>query len=378
MLEQMNLKSFRANVRNVYSICGLPFDAIDIEGTAKLIDESIATKADCFISTPNVNFAISALQNDDFFNSVLKSDISIIDGTPLLGIAKLLKLPFDERVAGSDLFQFLSQRNCETKIKVFFFGGEPGVAELAHEKLNNISKGLESVGFYDPGFVHVDAMSTESIINEINACQPDFIVVALGAAKGQKWIMQNRNRLSAPVISHLGAVINFLAGTVKRAPELWQRLGCEWLWRIVEEPSLWKRYFFDGLSFSKLLLFSVFPSIIYDGWLRKKYDGEDLKASVRDLGNGHFQLAGYFSRQEVTKIHTLIDMCDAVDSSTIVLGMESIVYIDVAIIAHLMLLQCELDKIGKKLVLNGLSDRIIKIFRYNNVIDRFQINKNAN
>jgi N-acetylglucosaminyldiphosphoundecaprenol N-acetyl-beta-D-mannosaminyltransferase len=374
----MNLKSFQPRVRNVYSICGLPFDAVDIEGAAKIIDESIAAKSDCFISTPNVNFAISAQQNDAFFYSVLNSDISIIDGAPLLGIAKLLKLPFHQRVAGSDLFQFLSNRNCERKIKVFFFGGEKGIAELAHENLNKVSHGMESVGFYDPGFVDVAAMSTENIIHEINACEPDFIVVALGAAKGQKWIMQNKDRLSAPVISHLGAVINFLAGTVKRAPSGWQRLGFEWLWRIVQEPSLWKRYFFDGLSFAKLLLFSVFPLIIYDRWLTKKYNGENLKTVVDDLGDGHFQLSGYFSQQEVAKIYTLMDMCEAVDGSTIVLQMDNIIYIDAAIIAHLMLLQCELDKIGKKLLLNGLSDRSLKIFSYNNVIDRFQINKSAN
>jgi N-acetylglucosaminyldiphosphoundecaprenol N-acetyl-beta-D-mannosaminyltransferase len=150
-------------------------------------------------------------------------------------------------------------------LRVFFFGGEMGAGELASQKINRKPAGLLAVGHYTPGFGSVDEMSTPEIINAINQHDVEFLIVSLGAKKGQAWIEKNRHLLKAPVISHLGAVINFFAGTVKRAPVWMQRCGLEWLWRIMQERSLWKRYFFDGLQFFNLLIFKVLPYAI---WLR--------------------------------------------------------------------------------------------------------------
>jgi len=86
------------------------------------------------------------------------------------------------------------------------------------------------------------------VLQAINASQADFLVVALGAKKGQAWILHNLEHLQVPVVSHLGAVVNFVAGTVQRAPAAWQRAGLEWLWRIKEEPALFGRYWNDGLA----------------------------------------------------------------------------------------------------------------------------------
>lgn len=84
-------------------------------------------------------------------------------------------------------------------------------------------------------------MSNAETIERINASGADFLVVSLGARKGQAWIMQNRQHLSVLLISHLDAMVNFVAGTVSRAQQWMQRFGLEWLWRIKEEPVLWRR-----------------------------------------------------------------------------------------------------------------------------------------
>ena len=81
----------------------------------------------------------------------------------------------------------------------------------------------------------------------MNAARPDFLVVSLGAAKGQAWIMRNLHRLDVPLVSHLGAVVNFVAGEVRRAPRWMQRSGLEWAWRVKEEPALLRRYAGDAL-----------------------------------------------------------------------------------------------------------------------------------
>jgi N-acetylglucosaminyldiphosphoundecaprenol N-acetyl-beta-D-mannosaminyltransferase len=89
-------------------------------------------------------------------------------------------------------------------------------------------------------------MSSADIRDKINQAKPDFIIVSLGAAKGQDWIEHNQSELDAPVIAHLGAVVDFVAGSIQRAPKWMSRIGLEWAWRIFAEPALWKRYWNDG------------------------------------------------------------------------------------------------------------------------------------
>lgn len=244
--------------REVHCLLGLPFDAVDMSGAVQRIRAAASNRFPCFLSTPNLNFLIAAQSDVGFRSSVVNSDLSIADGMPLIWIAHLLGIPIRERVAGSALFDIL--RNDSGKpLSVYFFGGPEGAAETACRRLNMEGRGLTCAGFESPGFGSIDEMSAEATIQRINASNADFLVVSLGAKKGQAWIERNRHRITVPVISHLGAVVNFVAGTVKRAPVWMQNLGLEWLWRIKEDPALWRRYFWDGLALLRLLAGRVLP-----------------------------------------------------------------------------------------------------------------------
>lgn len=247
--------------RKVYSVLGLPFDALVMSEAVACVQFSIDEQQSCFISTPNLNFLKTSQSDTLFRKSVINSDLSLADGMPLIWIARLLRIPLIERVPGSGLIEALmcSGPKGGNPVKVFLFGGEDGVADLACEKLDKNPCGICCAGSLNPGFGSVEEMSEPGIIECINKSDADFVIVSLGAQKGQEWIERNRHQLDAPVISHLGAVVNFLAGTVDRAPVSWQRFGLEWLWRIKEEPTLWKRYFSDGLAFLKLLCYQVLP-----------------------------------------------------------------------------------------------------------------------
>jgi N-acetylglucosaminyldiphosphoundecaprenol N-acetyl-beta-D-mannosaminyltransferase len=104
------------------------------------------------------------------------------------------------------------------------------------------------------------------LIEQINASNADFLVAALGARNGQLWLLRNHSRLQVPVRSHLGATINFQAGTVKRAPRIMRKLGLEWLWRIKEEPPLFYRYWHDGVVLLRLLATRVLPLALAMRW----------------------------------------------------------------------------------------------------------------
>ncbi len=145
--------------------------------------------------------------------------------------------------------------------------GEPGVGDMARSALNRgDTKRLECVATIDPGVVTPENMVDPKILEQINATKSDFLIVALGAQKGQAWLVANRGKLAVPVVSHLGATLNFLAGAVRRAPEGVRKLGLEWLWRIKEEPKLAPRHLSDGGRLAWLLLTRVLPLSL---WLRR-------------------------------------------------------------------------------------------------------------
>ncbi len=244
--------------REVYAVLGLPVDAIDMGGAVAKLRRAALTNTPCMVSTPNLNFAVNALTDAAFRHSVVTSDLSLADGMPLVWVARLLGLPIRQRVSGAGVFEALAA-HAPPAVTVFFFGGPDGAAHAACQRVNATASGLRCVGFAAPGFGTLQQMSAEAYIERINASGAQFVVAALGAQKGQAWLQRNRTRLVAPVRCHLGAVVNFAAGTVRRAPALLQHAGLEWLWRIAEEPALWKRYALDGLVFLRLLLLDVLP-----------------------------------------------------------------------------------------------------------------------
>lgn len=251
--------------RELHWILGLPFDAISLAEAVQTVRNAARRRTPLFISTPNLNFLIASQKDPAFRDSVIHSDLSLADGMPILWLAELLKVPIRERVAGSTLFEQLRYsplRPEERPLRVYFFGGPDGVAEKAANAINQDSSSMQCVGYCSPGFGSLDDISTPELLVHINASQADFVVVSLGAKKGQAWIERNRKHLQAPIISHLGAVVNFVAGNVQRAPTWMQRVGLEWVWRIKEEPSLWKRYLNDGLSLLYLTITQVVPAAL--------------------------------------------------------------------------------------------------------------------
>jgi N-acetylglucosaminyldiphosphoundecaprenol N-acetyl-beta-D-mannosaminyltransferase len=245
--------------RSVYCILGMPIDAIDLPAVVQKIDAAAANRHHLRISTPNLNFLVSSLSDPEFRQSLLDSDLCPPDGTPILWIARLLGLPIRKRAAGSDLLELLKTRASDRKLKVFLFGGAEGVADAAARNINAQGGGLVCVGTLNPGFGEIDDMSHEPVIETVNSSGADFLILSLGAKKGQLWLQRNRSRVKIPVQSHLGAAISFNAGTVKRAPPLVRRWGLEWLWRIKEEKYLWARYRNDGIVFLRLLVTRVLP-----------------------------------------------------------------------------------------------------------------------
>lgn len=250
--------------RDVFCLLGLVIDSVGIDDAVCILRSAAKRKKPYLMSTPNVNFLVNSLRNQEFRDAVLDSDLCVADGMPLVWISKLLGLPLSERVAGSDVFERLKRPVDEGqhKMSVFFFGGANGVGRRAGDSLNSESGNLTYAGSIEPGFGSVEDMSGPNDILSINESNADFLVVALGAVKGHLWLEKNKDSLHIPIRSHLGAVINFESGRIGRAPDMVVRLGLEWLWRIKEEPRLWQRYWRDGLDLTSIFFTKIVPLAI--------------------------------------------------------------------------------------------------------------------
>lgn len=353
--------------REVYGVLGIPIDVVDMAAVVRRI-ESAAAKAQPFlISTANLNFLIASQTDAEFRRSLLNSDLCIADGMPVVRIARLLGVPIKERVAGSDLFEFLkSRKDGATALKVFFFGGAEGAAAAACKKINSESKTMTCVGYYEPGFGSADEMSTDAIIEAINESKADFLAVALGAKKGQSWLLRNHSRLRIPVRVHLGATINFQAGSIRRAPTGVQRLGLEWLWRIKEEPQLWRRYWGDGFALLRLCVSHVLPILISAFWHRLKQSPIGTLGIERAQDHKFVTLSlngDAVARNVRYAVPIFRDA--AVGVETFAINFTATRLIDARFLGLLVVLRKHLEREGGRLAFTGMSPRIARIFRNN-------------
>jgi len=350
--------------RDVWCLFGLPVDNLTMDSCKGLLRGKARPPMRGVLSTINVNWVAQSFADPSFRAAILNSELVSLDGRPLLWLAKLLGYPMSEVVAGSSLIQELHQETSTSQpLSIFFFGGDEGAAELAMAQVNIRQGGLRAVGALNPGFETVAAMSSDAIITAINKAAPDILLVALGAKKGTQWIECNRHRLRARVISHLGATINFVAGTVQRAPRLVQNIGLEWAWRILQEPKLFRRYGADGLILLRFLAKRFLLWRQYLAWQKRfrqvqiddSVDVLEENQAIRLLFGRNLQI----SRNSLVRKVFIAGVCSGKDMT---LDFQQTEFVDGAFVGLLLLLVKHQHRNGKKLAFVNVHGRLAAIF----------------
>jgi N-acetylglucosaminyldiphosphoundecaprenol N-acetyl-beta-D-mannosaminyltransferase len=353
--------------REVYSILGMPVDAIGMDAVLRRIRSAAAARTPFLISTPNLNFLVISQLDRDFKESLILSDLCTADGVPIIWIAWLAGIPIKNRIAGSDIFDALKvEHSTAHPLKTFLFGGPDGVAAAASRALNGQPSGLYCMGWLYPGFGSAEEMSRDDIIEDINSSGADFLVASLGAQKGQLWLQRNHHRLLIPVRAHLGASLNFQAGTVRRAPTFIRKLGLEWLWRIKEEPYLWRRYWNDGRALLRLLFTHVLPLAFWTSWLQLRCEcSEDLIVTqVYGFETVTLSLSGRANARHVDKAIPAFREAIATKKQ-IALDFSNTRTIDARFLGLLLMLKKTLKNTGATPIFVGLSPGLKVIFRLN-------------
>jgi len=351
--------------RDVYCIVGVPVDAIGMLPALRRIREAASRKTRYLVSTPNLNFLVTSQSNTSFRDSLILSDLCTADGMPVVWIARLMGIPIKSRTTGADIFEALKADVSPThSLKIFLFGGPAGAAELAAWTLNSEGRGLRCVGWLNPGFCSAEEMSQDDIIEQINASGADLLIASLSSLKGQSWLQLNHHRLKIPVRTHLGAALNFQAGTVRRAPPMFQKLGFEWLWRIKEEPYLWRRYWNDGRAMLRLLATRVLPFAFCTWLMRRSFErGEVLTVTrIHDPDMITLALSGPADAEHVGRAVAAFRVAVA-SGKQVRLDFSNVSAIDARFLGLLMMLAKQLEARGCISTFVGVSPLLARIFR---------------
>jgi N-acetylglucosaminyldiphosphoundecaprenol N-acetyl-beta-D-mannosaminyltransferase len=202
-----------------------------------VIDDALEKKKGGYVVTPNVDHVCLAENNTLLREAYTHALISLVDGMPLLWLSKWLGDPLPEKISGSDLVDPLMALCARKKYTVYVLGGGEGVAEAASRVWMKRYPGLNVVGTYAPPYGFEKNPSMVRDVNErIQRAQPDVLLVALGCPKQEIWMMQNRQAWEHTLAFGIGAAVDFAAGTAKRCPGWVSSLGCEWLFRLFQEP----------------------------------------------------------------------------------------------------------------------------------------------
>lgn len=218
------------------SVLGINVNTENYEELLPMIFDRIETKEKSLIVAINPEKIIKA-KNDPALKKLLnEAEFQIPDGIGVILASKIQKGQITSRVTGVDMMMRLCEEAEKRQKPIFLYGGKPGIADKAAEKLKELYPSIIISGTQD-GY----EKDNEKVIAKINEAKPDLLFVAMGSPKQENWINANREQLHPTIYQGVGGSFDVLAGNVKRAPEAFQKIGMEWFYRLMKEPKRIKR-----------------------------------------------------------------------------------------------------------------------------------------
>ena len=205
------------------------------------------------INTVNAHSYNTARKDSLFAEALMKGDVLIPDGVSIVKACKWIKAKSQpkERIAGWDLFSFEMEKLEKKGGTVMFMGSSQKVLDLIVKRAAEVYPYLKVVTYSPPYKPEFSDEDNKAIIDAINAANPDLLWIGMTAPKQEKWTYSHWKELDIHChVGTIGAVFDFFAGTVERAPMWWQEHGLEWLYRLMKEPKrMWRRYIIGNALF---------------------------------------------------------------------------------------------------------------------------------
>ncbi|MDA8236215.1 MAG: WecB/TagA/CpsF family glycosyltransferase [Clostridia bacterium] len=234
-------------------ILGVGVHKVTLEEAVRLVIGYTDDKKTNLVVTANPEIIMLSREDRQFKDILAQAALVTADGVGLVIAGKILGRPLPQRVTGIDLVTRLFEEGGGRGLRFYFLGAAPGVAETAARNLTEKYPGLEVAGVQHGFF-----QESGPVLEQITQARPHILLVALGMGKQERWVWEHREALGVPVAIGVGGSFDVFAGKVRRAPIWMQRLGLEWLYRLLKEPWRYKRML-------------VLPKFLWRVWVNKNH-----------------------------------------------------------------------------------------------------------
>lgn len=230
---------------------GVRLATVTMAEAVALVDGAIERRERLMIGVVNAAKIVNMRRDATLRASLLGSDVVFADGFSVVLAGRLLGHAVPERVAGIDLMTRILERADTARYRVYCLGAEPAVLDETVRAIARQYPGAHIAGRHHGYF---DVAGEAAVAEDIRRSQADVLFVAMTSPKKERFLGTWGPTLGVPVCHGVGGSFDVIAGKVRRAPAAWQRLGLEWLYRVVQEPGrLWKRYFVTNSVFIGLV-----------------------------------------------------------------------------------------------------------------------------
>jgi N-acetylglucosaminyldiphosphoundecaprenol N-acetyl-beta-D-mannosaminyltransferase len=248
--------------QRAHIIFGLPLDPLTMSDVVSRCEAAIKARKRLLIGVVNAAKIVKLRQNMQLRDSILECDVVVADGQSVVWASKLLHKPLPERIAGIDLFEQLLAVADRDGLAVYLLGAKEQVLTALIERVRTRFPGLHIAGSHNGYF---DDTRAGEIAADIRNSGADMLFLGMVSPKKEIFLGTWGATLDVPVLHGVGGSFDILAGVTKRAPALWRRLGCEWLYRLLQEPGrLWWRYTSTNVVYIGLTLRELYrPQLPY-------------------------------------------------------------------------------------------------------------------
>ncbi len=244
---------------SISKIFGIPINAMTMDQVLDYIHKHITTRKQVQIGVVNAAKIVNMQRNPSLGEDVLSSDLILADGAAVVWASTILGQPLPERVAGIDLMFGLLEQGNQYNYKVYCLGATEEVSRKVEE---NIAKDYPNVIFAGRRNGYFSEEEEDAIANDIAYAKPDILFVAITSPKKEKFLAKYNQMMGVTICHGVGGSFDVYVGKVKRAPRVWQQVGMEWLYRVIQEPRrMWKRYLVTNTLFCWLIVKEIFRKI---------------------------------------------------------------------------------------------------------------------
>jgi N-acetylglucosaminyldiphosphoundecaprenol N-acetyl-beta-D-mannosaminyltransferase len=237
-------------VPDVANVLGVNVSAVNMDLAVSLTEQWIDAGRSGYVCVTGVHGVMEAQTDPEFLHILNHAAINLPDGMPMTWVGRLQGFRQMDRVFGPDFLAAICHLSVDRGYRNFFYGGQPGVADLLSVTLRNRYPGLQVVGTYTPPFRHLTPHEESEVATQILQSRPHIVWVGLSTPKQERFMARYASRFQVPLMVGVGAAFDYHTGQIRDCSPWIKRAGLQWLHRLIQDPKrLWKRYLINNPAF---------------------------------------------------------------------------------------------------------------------------------